>query len=397
VTRSTGTRLAASHGRDAPARILVFVTTNPYLFAPFPPEPAVQPPAPPARRAAVRTAALVATVGLVAGGVGGAVGASTADNGSTAPAAGTQGQTVTTSYDGDVAGVAARVLPSVVSIAVQGRQGSGSGSGVVLDDEGHILSNNHVVEPGVGGRIEVAFADGQRAVAEVVGRDPLSDLAVLDVDDVEGLTPIEFGRSADVTVGSPVIAIGSPLGLSGTVTTGIVSALERTVTASEEAPLYNAIQTDAAINPGNSGGALVDGQGRLIGINTAISTTGGGGSIGLGFAVPVDHARVVADELLRTGRATHPSIGVGAVTVSENGASGALLQAVPANGAAGRAGLRTGDVVVAVDETPVESVEDLVLALRQRSVGQTVMLTYLRDGEKELAQVTLQDRRVEAS
>jgi putative serine protease PepD len=371
------------------------VTTNPYLFAPFPPESAAQPVEPPARprRGAARTVALVATVGLVAGGVGGALGASAADDPAHIPTTATQGEVVATSYDGSVADVAADVLPSVVSIAVRGRQGAGSGSGVVLDQDGHVLTNNHVVEAGVRGSIEVAFADGQRAPAEIVGRDPISDLAVLDVDGVDDLKPIELGRSADVTVGQSVIAVGSPLGLSGTVTTGIVSALNRTVSAAENAPLLNAIQTDAAINPGNSGGALVDAQGRLIGINTAISTTSGG-SIGLGFAIPVDHARSVADELIHAGRATHPSLGVGAVTVAEDGRSGVLLQQVPADSPAAEAGLRQGDVVIAVDAEPVETVEELMLELRQRGVGQTVVLVYVRDGEEKRAHVTLADRRV---
>ena len=365
------------------------VTRYPYSVAPVPPlQPAPRP------RAAARTVALVAAVGLVAGGVGGALGASVVDGGDDTPTATTQGAVVATSHSATVADVAADVLPSVVSLAVRGPDAAGSGSGVVLDERGHILTNNHVVEAGVGGRVEVAFADGQRVDAEIVGRDPLSDLAVLDVDGVKDLRPIELGRSADVTVGSSVIAVGSPLGLSGTVTTGIVSALQRTVRATDDAPLLDAIQTDAAINPGNSGGALVDAQGRLIGINTAISTTGGGGSIGLGFAIPVDHARSVADEIVRTGRATHPSLGVGAVTVSGDDRAGALLQQVPADSAAARAGLQEGDVIVAVEDSAVSSVESLLLALRGRGVGQTVLLTYERDGDEQRAEVTLADRQV---
>jgi putative serine protease PepD len=285
------------------------------------------------------------------------------------------------------------VLPSVVQVGVSSASGSGSGSGVVLDDDGHVLTNNHVVESGVDGDISVVFDDGRRVEAEIVGRDPVTDLAVLDVDGVDDLTPVALGRSADVRVGDAVVAIGSPLGLSGTVTTGIVSALGRTVRTSPEAPLLGAIQTDAAINPGNSGGALVDERGRLIGINTAISTRGGG-SIGLGFAIPVDEARSVADELIRTGRATHPSLGVAATTVTdEDGAQGARLMEVPADSAAARAGLQEGDVVVAVEGDRVDGVDELVLALRKQGVGQRVRVTYERDGRERDATVELADRR----
>jgi S1-C subfamily serine protease len=285
------------------------------------------------------------------------------------------------------------VLPSVVSIEVRSGNGGGSGSGVVLDDEGHVLTNNHVVEPGVGGIVSVVFNDGRRVDADIVGRDPVTDLAVLDVDDVEDLQPIEPGRSRDVRVGDAVIAIGSPLGLSGTVTTGIVSALGRTVRTSPEAPLLGAIQTDAAINPGNSGGALVDAQGRLIGINTAISSTTGG-SVGLGFAIPADEARSVAEELIRTGRATHPSLGVAATTVAAvaDGPRGARLEDVAEGSVAADAGLRKSDVVVAVNDVRVDGVDELVLALRRHGVGQRVVLTYLRDGSEQFADVVLADR-----
>ena len=266
---------------------------------------------------------------------------------------------------------------------------------MVLDDDGHVLTNNHVVEPGAGGEISVVFADGRRAEAAIVGRDPVTDLAVLDVDRVEDLEPIALGRSSEVRVGDAVVAVGSPLGLSGTVTTGIVSALGRTVRTDPQTPLLGAIQTDAAINPGNSGGALVDDQGRLIGINTAISTQGGGGSIGLGFAIPVDEASSVAEQLIRTGEVEHPALGVAAAPVtSEDGRAGVRLQQVAAGGAAADAGLRTGDVVVAVDGTAVKSVDELVLDLRDNEVGESVDVTYLRDGRKRTAQVVLAARDV---
>ena len=354
------------------------------------------PPARPAqqttgRTSAVRTAALVAAVALLAGGAGGAVGAAAADDDSAPPPSAREA--VHTSYEpAPVAEVAARVLPSVVSVDVRGRASAGTGSGVVLDDEGHVLTNNHVVEPGAGGEISVVLSDGRRAAAEIVGLDPVTDLAVLRVDDVDGLPPIALGASSEVQVGDPVVAIGSPLGLSGTVTTGIVSALGRTVRTDAEAPLLGAIQTDAAINPGNSGGALVDDAGRLIGINTAISTRGGG-SIGLGFAIPVDQARSVADDLIRTGEAEHAALGVAATSVTlGEGRTGVRLQEVAARGAAAEAGLRAGDVVVSVDGAEVSSVDELVLDLRAHEVGERVRVTYLRGGEQRTAQVVLTAR-----
>lgn len=354
----------------------------------LPPEPAPRPPR------TGRTVALVATAALVAGAAGGAVGASFGDDAPPFVARSGGGATPAVATSGSVSEVAGRVLPSVVSIEVRSAQGAGSGSGVVLDDEGHILTNNHVVESGADGAVAVVFSDGRRADAEIVGLDPLTDLAVLDVDGVEGLRPVEVGRSDEVRVGDDVLAIGSPLGLSGTVTTGIVSALGRTVRTTPEAPLLGALQTDAAINPGNSGGALVDSAGRLIGINTAISTQGGGGSIGLGFAIPVDTAVSIAEELIRTGRATHPSLGVAATTVSAegDGPGGARLEQVPTGSAAARAGLRVGDVVTAVADTPIDGVDELVIELRMSGVGQRIGLTYLRDGRERAAVVELADR-----
>jgi putative serine protease PepD len=344
---------------------------------------------------APRTVALLAAVALVAGGVGGAVGATAADDEDT-PVVPSASEAVQTTHDpGPVADVAAAVLPSVVSIAVQSSSGAGTGSGVVLDDEGHVLTNNHVVESGVEGDISVVFSDGRRASAKVVGLDPVTDLAVLDLEDVEELAPIALGRSSEVRVGDAVVAIGSPLGLSGTVTTGIVSGLGRTVRTDPQTPLLGAIQTDAAINPGNSGGALVDDQGRLIGINTAISTRGGGGSIGLGFAIPVDEARSVADDLIRTGKAEHPALGVAAASVTlDEGRAGVRLEDVSSGGSAGEAGLRAGDVVVAVDATEVATVDQLVLTLRGHEVGEAVTVTYLRDGRERTAQVVLTAREV---
>ena len=351
-------------------------------------------PEPQHRRAPrLRLVATVAAAAVMSGALGGYVGAEVGEDPAPVVPSGSVG-TPASFAQTSVSETAARVLPSVVSLDVRSQNGAGSGSGVVLDDSGHILTNDHVVAPGVGGAISVVFQDGRRVPGEIVGRDPVTDLAVVDVDGVEGLRPIEVGSSDAVRVGDAVLAVGSPLGLSGTVTTGIVSALGRTVRTSPDAPLFGALQSDAAINPGNSGGALVDAAGRLIGINTAISTQGGGGSIGLGFAIPVDQARSVADQLIRNGKATHPSLGVAATgaVAGDDGVTGARLEQVPAGSAAARADLRPGDVVVAVGSTRVEDVDDLVIALRTHAVGERVRLSYVRDGATRTTEVVLSER-----
>ncbi|MFP5218539.1 MAG: S1C family serine protease [Actinomycetes bacterium] len=367
------------------------------------------------RRRGLGTAALVLATALLAGGVGGVVGAQTAvDDELLDPGArlGGPGSSVPANLDRapeSVAGIAARVLKSTVSIAVQGAGARGTGSGVVIRSDGYILTNNHVVSAAAdGGEIRVTFDDGATQLpARIVGLDPVTDLAVLRVDTDRELEAATLGRSRDLVVGDPVIAIGSPLGLSGTVTAGIVSALNRTVDVPAEDgqgrnPLFNAIQTDAAINPGNSGGALVNARGEVIGINTAIATLGGGpfggeggGSIGVGFAIPIDEAASVAEEIIRTGRATHPAIGVSALTVAGEQAdrSGALVQQVTPGSAAAGAGLQAGDLIVAVDGEPVTSVDELILAIRQHEVGDTVEITYVRDGQTRTAEATLQDLR----
>ncbi|HVM26243.1 MAG TPA: trypsin-like peptidase domain-containing protein [Mycobacteriales bacterium] len=365
-----------------------------------------------ARRGALATAALVVVTALVAGGAGGYLGARSADreglldpgaslgSGSSAPA------NVDRAPE-SVAGIAAAVMRSTVSIAVQGGGNRGTGSGVVLRSDGYILTNNHVVASAAnGGQITVTFDDGATSLpGRIVGLDPVTDLAVLRVDSDRELEPATLGRSRDLVVGDPVIAIGSPLGLSGTVTTGIVSALNRTVDVPAQDgqgrnPLFNAIQTDAAINPGNSGGALVNARGEVIGINSAIATLGGGlfggeggGSIGVGFAIPIDEASSVAEEIIRTGRATHPAIGVAALTVSGENVDrpGARVQQLTPGGAAAQAGLQPGDLIVQVQDEQISSVDELILAIRQNRVGDTVTVTYVRGGETRTAELTLQD------
>ncbi|MGW5144150.1 S1C family serine protease, partial [Nocardia beijingensis] len=340
---------------------------------------------------------------LVSGGVGGAVGAlvTHGDDGR-AP--------VTNALDapkpnvsnavnapaGSTQAVAQKVLPSVVMIKVASSKAEGEGSGVILSSDGLILTNNHVAAGGgPSAKMEVVFSDGSSAPATLVGADPVSDLAVIKVSGKTGLTPIELGSSGNLQVGQPVVAIGSPLGLAGTVTTGIVSALNRPVVttgdgseAAAVSPVIDAVQTDAAINPGNSGGALVDGSGKLIGINTAIATLGpaemaGGqtGSIGLGFAIPVDQARRVADELIKTGKATYAQVGI---TVSRQQdptqqVSGAKVRDVTPDGPAARAGIPPGAVVTKLDDRPIDSGNALVAAVRSHQPGDKVKVTYTDD------------------
>jgi len=327
-------------------------------------------------------AALVAA--LLGGGAGGAVGYSLADRGDQArdPSPGVLQQPLPEPEEaeapaGPVEVVAARVLPSVVQLRVEGRRGSGEGSGMVLSQDGLLLTNNHVVEAAAnGGTVTAVFQDGATAPAQIVGRDPSFDLAVLRAGNVSGLTPIELGNSDAVRVGQQVIAFGSPLGLGGTVTTGIISAINRPVSvggnrAASEATVLNALQTDAAINPGNSGGPLVDMEGKLIGINSAIATTGAeGGSIGVGFSIPVNQAKRVAEELERTGKATRAQLGVG--VGDEPNVSGARIRSVEPGSPAEKAGIKAGDLVLRFGGQRILSGEGLQAAVRSRTPGETV-------------------------
>ncbi len=315
---------------------------------------------------------------------------------------------------GSVEQVASKVVPSVVMLETDlGRQ-SEEGSGIVLSSDGLILTNNHVVAaaaepgkpPGGGGgganpapKTTVTFSDGRTAPFTVVGTDPTSDIAVIRVQGVSGLTPIALGSSSDLRVGQPVVAIGSPLGLSGTVTTGIVSALNRPVSTTGESGNQNtvldAIQTDAAINPGNSGGALVNMNGQLVGVNSAIATLGAdspdaqSGSIGLGFAIPVDQAKRIADELISTGKASHASLGV--QVTNDKGSPGAKVVEVVQGGAAATAGVPKGVVVTKVDDRPINSADALVAAVRSRAPGDKISLTFEdpAGGGSRTVQVTL--------
>lgn len=306
---------------------------------------------------------------------------------------------------GSVEQVAAKVVPSVVKLETDLGRASEEGSGIILTANGLILTNNHVVEgakqgPGVpgGARTKVTFSDGTTKPFTVVGTDPSSDIAVVQAQDVSGLTPITLGSSQNLRVGQDVVAIGSPLGLEGTVTTGIVSALNRPVAAGGDTRNQNtvldAIQTDAAINPGNSGGALVNMNGELVGINSAIATMGGdspqaqSGSIGLGFAIPVDQAKRIADELIQNGSASHASLGV--QVSNDKTTDGAKIVEVTNGGAASAAGLPSGVVVTKVDDRVINSADALVAAVRSKAPGDKVRLTYLDPaGKPQTINVTL--------
>lgn len=286
--------------------------------------------------------------------------------------------------DGSIEAVAQKVTPSVVQIEVASADGAGEGSGFVLTDNGYILTNNHVVEPAAkgDGAIRVAFENGRRVEATVVGRDPTTDIAVVKAEGVSGLQPVELGRSDDLSVGEQVVAIGSPFQLSGTVTSGIVSALHRPVRAGgssgDLASVMDAIQTDAAINPGNSGGPLVDMSGRVIGINSAIYSPGGGlsgssaGNVGIGFAIPIDQARRTADEIIKTGKATQTYIGA---LVSDARDRGAAIREVEPDGPAAKAGLKKGDVVIKVGDRIIADADELVASIRTRAPGEEVTFT----------------------
>jgi len=345
---------------------------------------------------------------------------------------------------GSVEAVAQKVLPSVVMIEVSGSQESGSGSGIVLTADGTILTNNHVVEiAGDNGKIRVDFNDGTSADATVLGTDPLTDLAVIKAQGVSGLTPASIGSSGGLAVGQQVVAVGSPYGLDQTVTSGIVSALNRPVNVSSDsdsqngsATVYPAIQTDAAINPGNSGGALVDMDGNVVGINASIRTAGSSlssdsGSIGLGFAIPIDYAKPIVEEIVKGETPTHARLGI---TVSNVGAStssddqqqqpdqenpfngfpfdfgqgeggqggqgqqqdqsafetpGAQVQDVSAGSAGDKAGLKKGDVISKVDDTRITSSDSLVATIRSYRPGDKVTITYTRDDKEQTASVTL--------
>ncbi|MEU4508634.1 trypsin-like peptidase domain-containing protein [Nonomuraea wenchangensis] len=374
--------------------------------------PALPPPPPPSSwkpmfalsRKAIAGLALAAVTALGASALGGgAVGAYLAGADRPAPVATASAASPVFRTVADqltVAEVAAKVQPSVVMIQGQ----SAEGSGVVLSEDGLILTNNHVVD-GQGGALTVKFNDGRTAKAKVVGTDPATDLAVIRAEGVSGLAKATLGDSDQLKVGDDVLALGSPLGLDGTVTAGIVSALDRTVTAgdggggqqfpwgqqqqqSKTTTLGGMIQTDAAINPGNSGGALVNAAGELIGINSAVSAQG----VNLGFAIPVNTAKKVSEQLISKGKVSHAFLGV-SVTDATGDVPGALIRQVTEGSPAAKAGLKQGDLITKIGDTPVDGGDTVVGQVRGFTVGQQVRITYLRDGKENVVTATMQEQK----
>jgi putative serine protease PepD len=358
------------------------------------PTPPPHTPASPPRRASGLVVGVAVLALLVGGGAGALGGYLVADhNTALAPSAldvPKPAQQAANAPDGTIEAVAAKVTPSVVQLRTQ----SGEGSGFVIRADGLIVTNNHVIEEAAGGgTLKVAFQDGQTADATVVGRDPSSDLAIVQAKGVSGKTPIVLGRSDDLKVGQAVVAIGSPFELSGTVTSGIVSSLHRPTRAGgdngSEATVMDAIQTDAAINPGNSGGPLVNMAGQVVGINSAIYSPGTdarqqGGSVGIGFSIPIDQARRTADEIVKTGKATQTVLGV---TVKTGQDGGAQVNEVTAGGAAATAGLQPGDIVTKMDDRRIDTSDALVAAVRSKAPGDKVTLTI--GANSRTVQVTL--------
>ena len=354
---------------------------------------------------------------VLAGGVAGGAVAALIGHNTTTYASPTAVKPASSKSATGVAAIAQAVQPSTVSITVTTAQGQDEGTGVIIRSDGMIMTNNHVVTDAAdgGGQISVKFNDGRKSSADIVGTDPATDLAVIKAAGVSGLRPVTFGNSDQLQVGDPVVAIGSPLGLEGSVTSGIVSALHRTLTESgneqqQQPPgfpgygggqngggqqssgrtaIADAIQTDAAINPGNSGGPLVNSQGQVIGINTAIATSGGGnGNIGVGFAIPIDTAKQVSDQLIKTGKATHAYLGV-TLTDASGDQQGALVATVQSGTPAAASGLKEGDIITQVDGKAIDGADALSAVIRGHSPGDKINLTYVRDGSKHTVNVQL--------
>ncbi|MGV9193369.1 S1C family serine protease [Microbacterium sp. MC2] len=416
-----------------PARMHPTLPTEPYGPAPAP-APASTPAANgDGKVGAGKIVAIMVAAALVGGAAGLGVAAAAGTFGAPQTVVTAGPSTVTVNNPDEVnatTAIAAKTLPSVVTIAASSGSSGGTGSGVILTEDGYVVTNTHVVtldgataDPS----LKVTASDGTVYRATIVGTDPLYDLAVIKLTDAEGLTPIEFAESSKLNVGDQTVAVGAPLGLANTVTTGIVSALNRSISiASSAAPETPAesegqespfqfdfgpgdenrrasgsisiavIQTDAAINPGNSGGALVDGEGKLIGINVAIATAGGNsteaGSIGVGFSIPSDIVKRISDELIADGEASHGLLGamVGDAAAREDATTaGAYISEVTPGGAAATAGLRPGDVVTSFNELPITDATDLTAQVRAVAGGTTTTIVFVRDGETRSTEVTL--------
>ncbi|MEO6503267.1 MAG: trypsin-like peptidase domain-containing protein [Jatrophihabitantaceae bacterium] len=377
--------------------------------------PAAEPPGgylptgePTGRRRRGRTLLITALLAaLLGGGVGGGVVAVAERDGADSVNTGLRITNATgapaAQLDGTIGAAAAKIRPSVVTIGVSGDQESGTGSGVIIRQDGYILTNDHVVSIGNGtGQIQVMMADGRTAPAKVTGRDPSDDLAVIKVEGLSNLPAATFAKSSSLSVGQTVVAVGAPLGLSDTVTSGIVSNLSRPVRAGDNAQaVFAAVQTDAAINPGNSGGPLVDLNGSVVGINAAIATENSGGlqipgqqagNIGIGFAIPSDEASRIASELIATGKATRAVLGVEVGGPQQNTTQtqpGVPLRAVTAAGAAAKAGLKVGDIIGSIDGQRVTTADSLIAAVRNHAPGAQVKISYVRDGKSADVEVTL--------
>ena len=367
----------------------------------------------PSRNRGVRPGAVIAVAALTAllvggtAGYGGALLAGRSDAAAAAPSATaptvrgspvpTGSATANAAPAGpmDTVAVAAKALPGTVTIQV----GRSTGSGFLMDAEGHILTNNHVISGAAdGATLRVGFSDGRRQTATLVGRSPSYDLAVIKVKPAGYLRPLTIGDSDAIRIGEPVLALGAPLGLSDSVSQGIVSAVDRPVVVQADGnadspfAFINGVQTDAAINPGSSGGPLVDAQARVIGINSAILTRGRSdqqtGNIGVGFAIPINQARTIANLLIADGKATYPIIGA---NLREAG-GGLVLTSVDGEGPAGRAGLREGDLVTKIDDRRVDRTEELIVEIRTRRPGEKVVLEYERGNARARATVTLGSR-----
>ncbi|MCI0156278.1 trypsin-like peptidase domain-containing protein [Leifsonia shinshuensis] len=364
-------------------------------------------PAPPQnrpRRTGWLWGALAVVIALV---IGGALGWGIGRSGAATTAAvssSTSGQQVSAC---DAITVSDDVLPAIVTVSAIGSAGGGTGTGELITSDGYIVTNNHVISGAVdGGTISVVSSGGVESPAQLVGRDPRSDLAVLKISG-SNLPTVPWGDSAKVVVGQPVVALGAPLGLSGTVTSGIVSALGRTVPVpgddGQTAILANSIQTDASINPGNSGGALVNCSGDLIGINSAIATVpnaagqAGGGSVGIGFAIPSDFAHTIVDQLIKNGHVTYPYFGLSVAPIPPAAAQrlkvtdGLYVVSVVPGGPSAQAGLRQGDVITEIDGKPAANADTLAQTVMTTKAGESVDVTYVRDGQTAKATVTLEN------
>jgi putative serine protease PepD len=370
--------------------------------------PVLPPDRPQGRTRGKGLAASVVAASLLFGGAAGVGGAalwsSTHDNAVASSPIITQNgsSAVPAAATGSIEKVAANVLPSVVKINVSGPNGSGSGSGIILSADGKILTNNHVASIGKGGTITIDFNDGSHAPAKILGTDPLTDTAVVQAEGVSGLTPATIGHSSSLQVGQGVVAIGSPFGLDATVTSGIVSALNRPVNVGQVSQgsetVYPAIQTDAAINPGNSGGPLVNLSGEVVGIDSAIQTAtnttsqGEPGSIGLGFAIPIDEVLPIVQQMINGETPTHARLGIGVdnATSGAQSSDGAKVAQVESGSAGQKAGLKAGDVITKVDDHLITSSDSLIAIIRSYRPGDQVSITFTRGGSSHTVTATLE-------